>query len=96
MGTKVLRIKNLVNTEPGHLADLTAEHVRNIPVPDAHVRSPRDDYQRLLVGRDVAETLVNWRIVYEGEFKTVNPVKTISDVEDASRARALSPATRAH
>ncbi len=85
-GAKVLGVENLGKIEPGYLADLTAIQVRNNPF----LMPMYDPLETIIYacsgGRDVAMTMVNGRILYEkGEFRTVDPVKVMSEVEAASK-----------
>ncbi|NIP36820.1 MAG: amidohydrolase family protein, partial [Thermoplasmata archaeon] len=80
-GAKVLGVENLGKIEPGYLADLTAIQVRNNPF----LMPMYDPLETIIYacsgGRDVAMTMVNGRILYEkGEFRTVDPVKVMSEV----------------
>jgi len=88
-GARVLGIRNLGRVDPGYLADLVVVRVEGNPF-----LTPLYDPLETLVyagsgGRDVAMTMVDGRVLYEdGEFKTVDSEKVISEVAEAgSRIR---------
>ena len=83
-GAKVLGIRNLGKIQQGYLADLTAIQVRGNPF-----LSPLYEPLETIIyagsgGRDVAMTMVNGKVLYEeGTFKTVDPEKVLSVIEEA-------------
>jgi 5-methylthioadenosine/S-adenosylhomocysteine deaminase len=83
-GARVLGIRNLGKIQQGYLADLTAIQVRGNPF-----LSPLYEPLETIIyagsgGRDVVLTMVNGQVLYEdGTFKTVDPEKVLSVIEEA-------------
>jgi 5-methylthioadenosine/S-adenosylhomocysteine deaminase len=85
-GTKVLGTDKLGIIEPGYLADLvTIRSENNIFL------MPIDDPLETLIfacsgGRDVAMTIIDGKVIYkDGEFKTIDAEKIISNVKEKCR-----------